>query len=313
MLMIKIGLIGYGYWGKKVLGYFQESLKFDLIYVHLRSLKGLSRKKIIRDWGTEFVADINVIWDDNSLKNIFVATPIDSHFDLVRTALLNRKNVLVEKPLCRKIEEAEQIRQLAERYDLKILTDYIYTFSPGLLKAKELIGKGEIGELRAIHMYLQQLGRFLECDVYTLLGSHCLAILDMFCPINSVTFEKNDMMKTNGFVSSGTIQFESMDSGVKGFIYVSLNCPQRSKKVIFYGENGTLIYDPLSKKSLMIFMYKKEKLLTADKLLTRKANYRYDEDNNLRCLIDTFYRVITGQKPDNLQRAMAVTEILEKL
>ncbi|GAH64677.1 unnamed protein product [marine sediment metagenome] len=90
--MIKVALIGYGYWGKKLYYYIKNNSHFNLKYVYALTKKNCK----------EFTGDINKIWNDERVKAVVIATPIDTHYCMVKEALLNGKNVLSEKPLALK-------------------------------------------------------------------------------------------------------------------------------------------------------------------------------------------------------------------
>ena len=81
--MINIALIGYGYWGSKLYHYLKENQNFNLKYVYALSKKDCP----------EFIKDINLIWKDKSVKAVVIATPIETHYALVKEALLHHKNV----------------------------------------------------------------------------------------------------------------------------------------------------------------------------------------------------------------------------
>src|SRR3989338_8480345 len=113
-----IALIGYGYWGKKLYKYLKQSPHFLLQYVYFPSLQKLDQKEIQYAYGSEFIADIDKIWADPLLRNVVIATPIPTHFELARTALSRKKNVLVEKPCTIHHAETKQLADIASRQGL---------------------------------------------------------------------------------------------------------------------------------------------------------------------------------------------------
>jgi len=300
-----VALIGYGYWGQILYRYLRESERFNLRYVHFRSLRDYDQAAIRRKYGPEFVASIDPIWEDESVTAVLIATPTDTHFALALEALEHGKHVLVEKPLALSGDEAWRLKAAARERGLALMTDYTWTFSRALQYAQRLVGDGEIGDVQGVHIAIRQLGRFTGQDVYTLLGSHALSILDMFVPLQQCAFEAVPMLRTGGLVTGGLIRFGW--PGAEGYIDVSLHCPVRERRVILYGERGTLVYDPAAADTLTVTSYRRR----GNTRLTERY-FRFNEGHNLRYALEAFAEAIQGGG-DNAGRSVAVTAVLEGL
>jgi len=308
-----VALIGYGYWGKKLYRYLREDLGYNLKYVYFRSLKDLPDKDRSEQYGEIFTAELERILYDPEVSGIVVATPIKTHFEIARQVLSAGKNLLIEKPLTLKREETVILEEIAFRKKLTILTDYIYTFSKSLEKAREIIREGIIGEIQSIQLSIKQTGRFLEYDVYWLLASHLLAVLDIFVPLNELNFNRKDLVRGPGPVESGLIFFRKDDGSCSGYLDVSLNYPGKEKRVVIYGESGSIIYDPLQRPSLRVMRYRKTTGLPGDRLIEEWQEYDYDENNNITLALNVFRDCLNGKREDNLKRSIAVTTVLENL
>ena len=300
MKKINIAQIGYGYWGQRLYRYLKSNKGFCLKYVCALSLKE----------DKEFTSDINKIWEDNDIQAVVIATPIDTHYSLVKKALLCNKNVLCEKPLVLKTKEALELKRIAEQRKLLLLTEFTYTFSKSLEKAKKIINDGLIGKIESMELSLKYAGRFLKYDVYWLLASHLLSILDIFIPLKKLRFSKIDFIKHKGRTETGLILFKNKK--VSGKMTVSLNYPEKEMKVIIYGEKGTLIYSSMSDPSLKFSCYKKTEGVLGDKLIAKEKAYSIDEKNNLKLAVEYFYKALRKQVKGNIDRAILVTKILEK-
>ena len=288
-MLIKIALIGVGYWGSKLKKYVELNKHFDLKYT------------------CDINSDLNKVWNDKDVTAVIVATPNKTHYKIVKLALMHGKNVLSEKPLTLKTKECKELKKIASDNNLLLLTEYTYIVSKALNKAKVLIDKGKIGKILGIEMFVKHLGRFGGGNVYWLLGSHMLSVLDMFIPLEKLSFEKNDLVVSKGQVETGIISFRGK---VSGQIFLSLNYPKKEVKVIIYGEKGTMIYDPISQPTLSLGIYKRLKWII-DLSLQRK-NFYIDEKNNLKYMIEYFYKTLTGQAKSNVDRAISITKILSK-
>jgi predicted dehydrogenase len=218
-------LVGCGYWGSILRRYVEENEFFELVCV------------------ADSKTDLNVVWGNREVEAVVVATPIETHYSIVKAALLAGKHVFCEKPLALKVEECNELKKISKSCGLVLHTDYVFTFSRGLRFIQEVIGAAEVGELLACELNVKHLGRFGRQDVFWLLGSHMLSVLDMFCPLKLLDFCFVEFVKNE----TGAIFF---DGKVKGVINVSLNFPFKEVKVVFYCQNATLVYDSVASESV---------------------------------------------------------------
>lgn len=291
MQKINVALIGYGYWGSKLKRYIEENRNFNLKYT------------------CNSKSDLNEVWNDKQVTSVVVATPNETHYPIVKSALLHCKNVLSEKPLALKTEECKELKQIAMDKNLLLLVEYTYTFSKALKKVREMIKQGEIGKILGLEMAVRHLGRFKGGSVYWLLGSHMLSVLDMFIPITGLCFEKTDLVNYEGEVETGVISFKKGE--VSGQILVSLNYPGKETRVIIYGERGTIIYNPVSQPSLQVEKYQRLKWIVGSELPREHTEFNIDESNNLRYVFEHFARALQEKAKGNVDRAVAITRILE--
>ena len=291
--MINCALIGIGYWGSKLKRYIEENEGFNLKYI------------------CDSKFDLNEVWNNKEITAVVIATRNDTHYSMTKSALLSGKNVLSEKPLALKTEECEELKQIALDKNLLLMVEYTYTFSKALEKAQRMVKEGETGNILGFEMAVRHLGRFKGGSVYWLLGSHMLSVLDMFLPIKDLSFQKTDLVNYEGEVETGVLSFKKGD--VSGQIVVSLNYPGKETRVIIYGEKGTIIYNPVSQPSLQVESYKRVKWTVVSKLPREHKEFSIDEANNLRYAIEYFSQALQGEAEGNVDRAIAITRILEAL
>ena len=100
--MIKVGVIGYGYWGPNLVRNFMEA-PGSHVASRLRSSKSERRDLLHARYPTiKTLQHCDDCFDDPSIDAVVIATPVSSHFDLAMAALKADKHVLVEKPLAAK-------------------------------------------------------------------------------------------------------------------------------------------------------------------------------------------------------------------
>jgi len=280
---MKISLIGNGYWGSKIKKYIPDF--FELRYV------------------ADSKFDRNVIWNDKSISSVIVATPMETHYSIIKEALLHGKHVFSEKPITLYEDESEKLKQIASDNGLQIGVDYTHTFARSLHRILELIDI--IGNLEFVEMNTKHLGRFMDFDVYWLLASHYLSVLDMFMDIDLIDFKFEDHLYYNNLCTDGSIIFD------KGRINVSTNFPGKEMSIVFYGDKGTIKYSPLSEKSIRITLYEKLYKKLPPELTTKDIYEHFDESNNLKYAIKYFKDLLEGKVDSNIDRAIKITRILE--
>ncbi len=289
-----IALIGYGYWGKRLLKYLLEQFNVECIFGRSLDTHGVFTNNL-----EEALRD--------EIDAVTIATPMDTHYSLVKRALRAGKHVLCEKPLAFTKKEIEYLYFLSEANNLRLITEYTYTFSEGIHQAIRWIKDGKIGELQAIEMSLRYVGRFLPFDVYWLLASHMLSVLDMIIPLNELEFKKTELIPNE----TGILSFSGK---IRGQIFVSINYPRRESRIIAYGSKGTLVLDFLSRPELQHFLYNKTPGVHGSNLIDQEVVLPSDETNNLRLAVSYFADVLDDRRSDmhNRNMALRVTEVLER-
>jgi predicted dehydrogenase len=176
--MLKIGVIGYGYWGPNIVRNFHGQERSRVVAVCDKSPKSLQRVRMaFPEMPT--TSDFNELLTSPEIDAIAVVTPVWTHFELAKTALENGKHVFVEKPFTCTTAQAEELIELADRKHLKIMVDHTFLFTGAVKRMKELIDDGTLGELYYYDSTRVNLGLF-QHDVNVLwdLAPHDLSIMD---------------------------------------------------------------------------------------------------------------------------------------
>jgi predicted dehydrogenase len=115
---------------------------------------------------------------DGEVEAVVIATPVPTHYELARAALEAGKHVFVEKPPAMRTEEMEELVALAEDHSLALMPGHLLLYHPGLVKVKELVDSGELGEVACVYGNRQNLGviRSNENALWSL-GVHDLSVI----------------------------------------------------------------------------------------------------------------------------------------
>src|SRR5208337_3651315 len=170
--------IGYGYWGPNIVRNFQGLDSAQVVAICDRSLT--AQKRALRAYPCgEVISDANEILRSSNIDAVAIITPVWTHFDLAKEALENGKHVFVEKPFTASSSQAEELIELAERKNLRIMVDHTFLFTGAVKKIRQLIDQGDLGDLYYYDSMRVNLGLFQhDIDVIWDLGPHDLSIMD---------------------------------------------------------------------------------------------------------------------------------------
>jgi predicted dehydrogenase len=175
---VRVGVIGYGYWGPNIVRNFQGLEHCQLVSICDKSPAALQRASRTYP-GVQMTTNFDDILTSPDIDAVAVITPVWTHYELAKMALQNGKHVFVEKPFTSTSEQAEELIELARQNDLKIMVDHTFLFSGAVRKIRELVDKGTLGSLYYFDSTRVNLGLFQhDVSVVWDLAPHDLSIMD---------------------------------------------------------------------------------------------------------------------------------------
>ena len=176
--MVKLAVIGYGYWGPNIVRNFSGHQDCQVVAVCDKNPASLARV-LGRHAGVRVTTDADEIVTDPEIDAVAIVTPVSYHYELAKKALENGKHVFVEKPFTATSAQAEELIELAERMNLQIMVDHTFLFTGAVRKIKQLVDEGALGPLYYYDSTRVNLGLF-QHDVNVLwdLAPHDLSIMD---------------------------------------------------------------------------------------------------------------------------------------
>ena len=251
--MLRIGLIGCGYWGKNYLRIVNESPECIMKYCCDLNSETLS-KYSIKNTEIKKTVDYYDLLNDDSLDAIIISTPTKTHYQLAKEALKAGKHVLVEKPLTKNSFEAQALVDLAKDKNKILMVGHIFEFNPAVNKIKEYLENHEFGEIYYFYFNRTGLGPIRE-DVSALwdLVPHDVSIL-------LYLLEK----KPESVIASGSAYLQN---GIEDVVFLTLKFkgnlianihaswldPYKIRKMTMVGEKKMLVFDDTSNETLKIF------------------------------------------------------------
>ena len=176
--VVRMGVIGYGYWGPNVVRNLSALDNCELVAVCDKSPAAL--KRAARAYpGVHATKEFSDVLRSPNIDAVAIVTPVWTHFELAKAALENGKHVFVEKPFTSSVHQAEQLIELAERKRLRIMVDHTFLFSGAVRKIRELVDAGALGPLYYFDSTRVNLGLFQhDVSVVWDLAPHDLSIMD---------------------------------------------------------------------------------------------------------------------------------------
>ena len=176
--MVRLGVIGYGYWGPNIVRNFSGHQDCKVVAVCDKNPAALARV-LGRHPGVRVTTEVDDIVTSSEIDAVAIVTPVSYHFELAKKALENGKHVFVEKPFTATAAQAEELVELAEQKNLQIMVDHTFLFTGAVRKIKQLIDDGSLGPLYYYDSTRVNLGLF-QHDVNVLwdLAPHDLSIMD---------------------------------------------------------------------------------------------------------------------------------------
>jgi predicted dehydrogenase len=242
--MIRIGIIGYGYWGPRIARNFQGIPGCELAVICDKS------PEMLRRAGQAFpnisvTSDLQDVLGSPCIDAVCVITPVWTHYELAKAALENGKHVFVEKPFTSTVAQAEELIELAERKHLQIMVDHTFLFTGAVKKIRSLIDEGTLGNLYYYDSTRVNLGLF-QHDVNVLwdLAPHDLSIMDHLIRSKPDAVVATGQNHLNGHedVAYMTIYF---DSSIIAHINVNWLSPVKVRTTLLGGEKKMVVWNDL--------------------------------------------------------------------
>lgn len=177
MKKLNIGVVGCGYWGPNLIRNFRAlgdcNLKLicDLDQARLAHLKSLYPE-------VEGTTDFKHVLNGSGLDAVVIATSVKSHFPLAKACLLAGKHTFVEKPLAASVAECAELNAIAAKKGLILMVGHTFLYSAAVRKIKEIVDRGDIGEIRYINARRLNLGLYQkDINVTWDLAPHDISIV----------------------------------------------------------------------------------------------------------------------------------------
>ncbi|MFI5149794.1 MAG: Gfo/Idh/MocA family protein [Bacteroidia bacterium] len=243
--MLKIAIIGYGYWGPNLSRNFSSLETCSLTYVADFSQERLNLvKKLYPSVNT--TTSPEVLFSSSEVDAIVIATPVFTHFALAKKALQNGKHVLLEKPMTATVAEAEELINLAAQKGLTLMVDHTFLYTSAVHKMQELIDSKTLGAIKYFDSTRINLGLFQQ-DVNVLwdLAPHDISILNFLVKEVPYSVNSTGVSHTRNGIENIAYLTVNYQSDFIAHFNCSWTSPVKLRTMLVGGDKKMLVYNDL--------------------------------------------------------------------
>jgi predicted dehydrogenase len=317
---ITAAVVGLGYWGPNLARNLAALPGVELRWLCDADLERLGRWAQL--YPTAKTADrLEELLADPDLDLVCLATPVASHASLCRSVLEAGKHCFVEKPLARSSAEARQLAELAERKGLTLMVGHLLLYHPAVVKLKELIGEGALGDLYYLYTNRLNLGQ-LRRDENALwsLGAHDVSVLLYLLEEQPQRCIAHGEAFLQEGIEDVVFCYLRFPSGVAAHLHLSWLDPHKERRLTAVGSKRMATFDDMALEGKLTIFDKgfDQDFRSWGEYLARSGErlspalpaaepLRLECEHLLRCLRE-------GSRPRSDGRsAVAVVQVLEEL
>lgn len=248
----QVGVIGCGYWGRNLVRNFYQlgALRAicdsdpDCLAVQTGTYPGLETHRRLSE-----------LLSDPEVSAVAIATPAATHFELARQALLAGKDVFVEKPLALRVEDGEGLISLAERTGRILMVGHLLEYHPAIRQLRELVRKGELGEIHYIYSNRLNLGRVRrEENILWSFAPHDISTLLAITGELPLEVSASGGSYLQKGIADVTVTHLLFASGTRAHIFVSWLHPFKEHKLVIVGSAKMAVFnDTAEREKLKIY------------------------------------------------------------
>lgn len=244
--MTRVAVVGCGYWGPNFVRNFSQLADSEVAYCCDLSEDRLAHMRTLYPY-VRTTARLADALGDPTVSAVVVATPVSTHFPIGSACLKAGKHVLIEKPIAASGREVLRLIEMAEERGLVLMGGHTFLFNAAVLKVKEYIESGELGEIYYINTTRVNLGLFQEdINVVWDLAPHDVSILNFILNARPVAVAANGRPYIRGGIEDVAFITLEYPKGVLANVHVSWLDPNKIRRTTIVGSKKMLVYDDVA-------------------------------------------------------------------
>lgn len=245
MSTIRVGVIGYGYWGPNLVrNFFSAENCIVKAVADARPERLALLAKVFPS--VQGVKDADDIIKDTEIDAVVVATSVFSHYALAKKALENGKHVLIEKPMTSSVAQANELIELADKKGLTLMVDHTFLYTGAVQKMKEIIDAGSIGNPCYFDSTRINLGLF-QPDINVLwdLAPHDISILTYLVDGDPCSINATGISHTRNGIENIAYMTVNYNSDFIAHFNCSWTSPVKMRQTLIGGDKKMIVYNDL--------------------------------------------------------------------
>jgi predicted dehydrogenase len=242
---MKIGIIGFGYWGPNLLRNFSAN---DGCQVKMVSDFRPERLNLVKKNYPAIKTSANAedIFNDSTIDAVVIATPVFSHFELSKKALENNKHVLIEKPMTASSADAQQLIDLSIKKNKVLMVDHTFLYTGAVQKMKQLVETGDIGKVNYFDSTRINLGLFQQ-DINVLwdLAPHDISILTHLIAEKPYSVNASGISHTNNEIENIAYMTVNFQSDFIAHFNCSWSSPVKIRMTLVGGDKKMIVFNDM--------------------------------------------------------------------
>jgi predicted dehydrogenase len=245
LALLKVGVIGCGYWGPNIVRTFLElpDVSVDAVAdLDWSMLEGIVTR---HPQVANFTDDFRDLFEMD-LDAVVVSTPPETHYEIVRACLEHDLDVFVEKPLATSTRDARALADLAEKDDRIMMVGHIGAYNPAVDELRKMIESGDLGEIRYIDVVRVGLGQYHpSLNVIWDLAPHDVAILLHLLGESPVSVNTRGVACVHESIEDVAYMTLAFPSGILAHARMSWLDPRKTRRITVVGSQKMVLYDDL--------------------------------------------------------------------
>jgi UDP-2-acetamido-3-amino-2,3-dideoxy-glucuronate N-acetyltransferase len=253
---VRVGVVGCGYWGRNLVRNFHQLGALAAVCDTLpQNLEEMGRTYGV--FGTNSYEELLAMPD---IQAVVLATPAASHFDLAKKAMLHGKDVFVEKPLALRLDEGEELVQIARKHSRMLMVGHLLHYHPAIIELRRMLDSGEFGRIEYISSSRLNLGKLrTEEDILWSFAPHDIAAVLHLLDESPNSVAAQGASYLNHPISDVTLTILGFKSGAKAHIFVSWLHPFKEQKLVIVGNRKMAVFDDTqAEKKLVLYPHRIE-------------------------------------------------------
>jgi UDP-2-acetamido-3-amino-2,3-dideoxy-glucuronate N-acetyltransferase len=250
----KVAVIGCGYWGKNLVRNHHELQSLHAVCdVDERCATELAGK-----YGVKGYTRGEQVFNDPEIDAVVIAAPAVEHYRLAAAAMRAGKDVYVEKPLALKVEEGEELLEIAEERRRVLMVGHLLQYHPAILELKRMIKTGKFGRVNYIASTRLNFGKLrTEENILWSFAPHDVSAILYLLDEEPAFVSAKGASFLNSDITDVTVTNLEFASGVRGHIFVSWLHPIKEQRLVIVGDRLMAVFDDTQPvKKLMVYSHK---------------------------------------------------------